>query len=93
MTTNVTSLADFQKSRTRFSWRGRALRDMTREELEDALLEVDRMYQGALKQIGERRRVQLVPVEVVDQAPSVISAMLGASLCMLCAIALVAVLL
>jgi len=69
MTTNVTGL-DFDATARRYhSWRGKPLQNMTRKELEDALVEVDRMYHGALEHIGERRRVQLVPYELGGGAP------------------------
>lgn len=69
MTTNVTGLDLAATARQYHSWRGKPLQNMTRKELEDALVEVERMYHGALEHIGERRRVQLVPLELAGDAP------------------------
>jgi hypothetical protein len=43
---------------------------MSRLELEDALLELNGMYLGALDHIGRMKAVQLVPLEVAGDAPS-----------------------
>lgn len=69
MTTNVTHLTGPENGQKCHSWRGKPLQNLTRKELEEALVEVDRMYHGALEHIGERRRVQLVPYELAGDAP------------------------
>lgn len=69
MTTNVTSLTRSENGQKCHSWRGKPLQSLTRKELEDALLEVERMYHGALEHIGQRSRVQLVPLEISGDAP------------------------
>lgn len=69
MTTNVTHLIGSENGQKCHSWRGKPLQSLTRKELEEALLEVERMYHGALEHIGERRRVQLVPLELAGDAP------------------------
>jgi hypothetical protein len=81
------------RTRAKFRWRRKSLEDMTRPELEDALLELNGMYLGALDHIGKAKTVQLVPLEVADNSPSVIVAMLSAIALMTVLIGVVAVVL
>lgn len=74
-------------------WKAQPVSTMTRDELEQAFAELNRMYQGAITEIGQRRVVQLVPVEVADNSPSVIVAMLSAMVLMAVLIGVVAVVL
>jgi hypothetical protein len=57
------------RTRVKFRWRRKSLEDMTRPELEDALLELNGLYLGALDHIGKTKAVQLVPLEVAGDAP------------------------
>lgn len=57
------------RTRAKFRWRRKNLADMSRLELEDALLELNGMYLGALDHIGRMKSVQLVPLEVSGDAP------------------------
>jgi hypothetical protein len=56
------------RTRAKFRWRRKSLADMSRLELEDALLELNGMYLGALDHIGRIKAVQLVPVELAGDA-------------------------
>jgi hypothetical protein len=60
---------DEARTRTKFRWRRKGLTDMSRPELEDALLELNGLYLGALEHIGKAKAVQLVPLEVAGDAP------------------------
>ena len=57
------------RTRAKFRWRRKSLTDMSRPELEDALLELNGMYLGALDHIGRMKAVQLVPLEAAGDAP------------------------
>lgn len=57
------------RTRAKFRWRRKSLADMSRLELEDALLELNGLYLGALEHIGKAKAVQLVPLEVAGEAP------------------------
>lgn len=84
---------DEARTRAKFRWRRKSLADMSRSELEDALLELNGLYLGALEHIGKTKAVQLVPLEVTDRAPSAIVAMLSAVTLMSILIGVVAVVL
>lgn len=60
---------DEARTRAKFRWRRKGLTDMSRPELEDALLELNGLYLGALEHIGKAKAVQLVPLEVAGDAP------------------------
>lgn len=57
------------RTRAKFRWRRKSLPEMSRLELEDALLELNGLYLGALDHIGRRKKVQLVPLEVAGDPP------------------------
>lgn len=57
------------RTRAKFRWRRKSLENMSRLELEDALLELNGLYLGALDHIGRMKTVQLVPLEVAGDAP------------------------
>lgn len=57
------------RTRAKFRWRRKSLTEMSRAELEDALLELNGLYLGALEHIGKAKTVQLVPLEVAGDAP------------------------
>ena len=62
----IPTYAEFMADRAKFRWHGKPLKELNRDELEDALVELNGLYTSAVQHIGQTRRVQFVPLQVAE---------------------------